>query len=83
MMETGLSPMISAETDKAWKSLHYIATHSERGVEKQRVAPKSDIERRIETLMQQFGYRRQLAIFGDRRLNLLACLLLLLRLSRI
>ena len=60
MMEIGLSPTITitAEADKAWKSLHCIASHSERGVENQGVAPKSDIERRIETLMQKFGHRR-------------------------
>ena len=61
MMEIGLNPTISAEADKAWRSLHYImyiATHSERGVEKQGVAPKSDIERRIETLVQNLDHRR-------------------------
>ena len=47
MMEIGLSPTISAEAGNAWSSLHYIATHLERGVEKQGVAPQSDIERRI------------------------------------
>ena len=58
MIEIGLSPTISTEADKAWRSIRYIATHSERGVEKQRVAPKSDIERRVETLLKQFGHRR-------------------------
>ena len=53
MLEIGLAPLASDESKKYWVSLRKLCITKLEGQEKLGVAPKSAVERRIETLLKQ------------------------------
>ena len=69
IMEIGLSPIASTETNRTCMALNYIATHSEKGVDKHGgLLQRTTSKRGIEVLMEKLSSnRRSSTKLGQRR----------------
>ena len=58
MLEVGLSPTISTSAETAWMGIKWVLKHHCSGKEMHGIAPRSNIERRIEFALKKLGVFR-------------------------